>query len=312
MAEVQKIATREAYAKFLVRKGAERKDLVVLDADLSSSTKTIKFANEYPDRFVQSGISEQDLMAEAAGIALSGHVVCASSFAMFATGRAYEIIRNSIGYPEANVKVCATHAGITVGEDGATHQTFEDISLMRGIPGMTVVVPADAVSAEKLLDQVVDKYGPAYVRLGRSGVPVIYDEAEEIMLGKAKELRKGNDVTIIAAGIMVEAALAAADELSSEGISARVLDMHTIKPIDEEAIIKAAKETGAIVTAEEHSVIGGLGSAVAEVVVRNAPVRMETVGQHDTFGESGKPAQLLEKYGMTAADIVKTVKKLLG
>ena len=306
-----KIATRAAYGEFLVEKGAQRKDLVVMDADLSGSTKTKEFAKTYPERFVNCGIAEQDLMAEAAGIALSGHVVCASTFAMFAAGRAYEIIRNSIGYTNANVKVCATHAGITVGEDGASHQTFEDIALMREIPGMVVVNPADAVSAKKLLNEVVDTEGPAYVRLGRSGVPVIYDENSDIKVGTANTVREGSDVTIIATGIMVADAIEAAEELANEGVYARVIDMHTIKPIDETAIINAAKENGPIVTAEEHSVIGGLGSAVAEVVVQKQPVKMAMVGQKDTFGESGKPAELREKYGLTKADIVKAVKEVL-
>lgn len=306
-----KIATRAAYGEFLVEKGAQRKDLVVMDADLSGSTKTKEFAKTYPERFVNCGIAEQDLMAEAAGIALSGHVVCASTFAMFAAGRAYEIIRNSIGYTNANVKVCATHAGITVGEDGASHQTFEDIALMREIPGMVVVNPADAVSAKKLLNEVVDTEGPAYVRLGRAGVPVIYDENSDIKVGTANTVREGSDVTIIATGIMVADAIEAAEELAKEGVYARVIDMHTIKPIDETAIINAARENGPIVTAEEHSVIGGLGSAVAEVVVQKQPVKMAMVGQKDTFGESGKPAELREKYGLTKADIGKAVKEIL-
>lgn len=307
-----KIATRAAYGEFLVEKGRERDDLIVMDADLSGSTKTKGFAKAYPERFVNCGIAEQDLMAEAAGIALSGHVVCASTFAMFAAGRAYEIIRNSIGYTNANVKVCATHAGITVGEDGASHQTFEDIALMREIPGMLVVNPADAVSTKKLLNEVVDTDGPAYVRLGRSGVPVIYDVSSDIKIGKANVIREGSDVTIIATGIMVSDALEAAEELANEGVYARVIDMHTIKPIDETAIINAARENGPIVTAEEHSVIGGLGSAVAEVLVKNKPVRVEMVGQKDTFGESGKPAELREKYGLTKADVVKAVKNVIA
>lgn len=309
---MDKIATRQAYGEFLVKKGKERQDLIVMDADLSGSTKTKMFAEAYPDRFINCGIAEADLMAEAAGIALSGHVVCASSFAMFAVGRAYEVIRNSIGYTGANVKICATHAGITVGEDGASHQTFEDLALMRVIPGMTVVNPADAVSAEKLLNVVVDMEGPAYVRLGRSGVPVFYKPEDEIVLGKANTLREGSDVTIIATGIMVAEAVEAADALAEEGVKARVLDMHTIKPLDEEAILKAARETGAIVTAEEHSVLGGLGGAVAEVLACKVPTRMAMVGQHDTFGESGTPNELKAKYGMTASDIVKAVKEVLA
>lgn len=311
MAEIKKKATRAAYGEFLVREGANNEKLIVMDADLSGSTKTKEFAKVFPERFVQSGIAEQDLMAEAAGIALSGHVVCASTFAMFAAGRAYEIIRNSIGYTGANVKICATHSGITVGEDGASHQTFEDIALMREIPGMVVVNPADAVSAGALLKKVVDMDGPAYVRLGRASVPVLYDGDHQFQLGKAEMLRDGSDVTVIATGIMVSAAVEAAESLAEEGISVRVLDMHTIKPLDEEAVIKAAKETGKIVTAEEHSVIGGLGSAVAETVVRNCPVPVEMVGQKDVFGESGKPDELLKKYGMTAGDVVEAVKKLV-
>jgi transketolase len=311
MAEIKKKATRAAYGEFLVREGANNEKLIVMDADLSGSTKTKEFAKVFPERFVQSGIAEQDLMAEAAGIALSGHVVCASTFAMFAAGRAYEIIRNSIGYTGANVKICATHSGITVGEDGASHQTFEDIALMREIPGMVVVNPADAVSAGALLKKVVDMDGPAYVRLGRASVPVLYDENHQFQLGKAEMLRDGSDVTVIATGIMVSAAVEAAESLAEEGISVRVLDMHTIKPLDEEAVIKAAEETGKIVTAEEHSVIGGLGSAVAETVVRNCPVPVEMVGQKDVFGESGKPDELLKKYGMTAGDVVEAVKKLV-
>jgi transketolase len=249
-------------------------------------------------------------MGAACGLALSGKTVCASTFAMFASGRAFEIVRNSIGYTGANVKICATHAGITVGEDGATHQTFEDIALMRTIPGMTIVNPCDAVSAKLLLKQVVDFKGPAYVRLGRAAVPVFYDYSEKLELGKGHLLREGRDVTVIATGILVASAMEAASTLAEEGIDVRVIDMHTIKPIDEEIITKAAKETGKIVTAEEHSVIGGLGSAVAEVTSRTCPVRIAMVGQHDTYGESGKPAELREKYGMTAADIVNAVREV--
>ena len=310
IAKGDKMATRQAYGKVLVELGAENPNLVVMDADLSKSTMTADFGKAYPDRFFNMGIAEQNLYGTACGLALSGKTVCASTFAMFAAGRAFEIIRNSIGYTHANVKVCATHAGITVGEDGASHQTFEDIALMRTIPGMTVVNPSDGVSAMKLMRQVVDFEGPAYVRLGRAAVPVCYDEADEIVLGKGNQLRDGKDVTIIATGIMVNEALMAADQMAAEGIDARVIDMHTIKPLDEDIIVKAASETGVIVTAEEHSVIGGLGSAVAEVVVKKCPVKMAMVGQQDTFGESGKPDELKKKYGMTADDIVKAVKSL--
>ena len=309
--EIKKVATRESYGKTLVRLGEKNKDLVVMDADLSGSTKTGEFKKAFPERFFNMGIAEQDMYGAAAGLALSGKVVCASTFAMFATGRAFEIIRNSIGYTKANVKICATHAGITVGEDGASHQTFEDIALMRTIPGMTVVNPSDGVSAEKLIEQVVEMYGPAYVRLGRAAVPIVYDEDEEFEIGKAKTIREGNDVTIIATGIMVAEALDAADILKDEGIEARVIDMFTIKPIDTEVIVKAAKETGAIVTAEEHSVIGGLGSAVCEVTAEECPVKVRMVGQLDTFGSSGKPEELKKEYHMTAADIVAAARNIL-
>lgn len=307
-----KMATRQAYGKTLVELGEKYPELVVMDADLSKSTMTAEFGKTYPERFFNMGIAEQNLYASAAGLALSGKTVCASTFAMFASGRAFEIIRNSIGYTKANVKICATHAGITVGEDGASHQTFEDIALMRTIPGMTVINPSDGVSAKKLLEQAVAMNGPCYVRLGRAAVPVFYGEDAEITLGKGNLVKDGKDVAIVATGIMVNEAVIAAEVLAGEGIDARVIDIHTIKPIDEDIIIKAAQETKAIVTAEEHSVIGGLGSAVAEVVVKNAPVKMAMVGQQDTYGESGKPDQLKEKYGMTANDIVAAVKRVIG
>lgn len=307
----EKMATRQAYGETLLELGKKYENLVVMDADLSKSTMTAKFGAEFPDRFFNMGIAEQNLYGTAAGLALSGKIVCASTFAMFASGRAFEIIRNSIGYTGANVKICATHAGITVGEDGASHQTFEDIALMRTIPGMTVINPSDGVSAAELIRQAVSMEGPCYIRLGRAAVPVSYDKSEKFEIGKGKLIRKGSDITIIATGIMVNEALIAAEELSKEGVDARVVDIHTIKPLDEEIITEAAKETGAIVTAEEHSVIGGLGSAVAEVVVKNAPVRMAMVGQKDTYGESGKPDELRKKYGMTADDIKEAVRSLM-
>ncbi len=306
-----KIATRQAYGEVLVELGADHPELVVMDADLSGSTKTGMFAKAYPDRFFNMGIAEQGMYATAAGLALSGKTVCASTFAMFAAGRAYEIIRNSIGYNKANVKICATHAGITVGEDGASHQTFEDIALMREIPGMTVLNPSDAVSAKKLIRLAVDFDGPCYIRLGRASVPVFYGEDAQLEIGKGNLLREGKDMTIIATGIMISEAMEAAEALAADGIDARVIDIHTIKPIDEEIIIKAAQETGAIVTAEEHSVLGGLGSAVSEVVVKNCPVKMAFVGQDDVFGESGKPDELKAKYGMDKDAIIKAVKGLL-
>ncbi len=306
----EKIATRQAYGEILPVLGKEYPDLVVMDADLSGSTKTAEFRKVFPERFFNMGIAEQNMYGQAAGLALSGKIVCASTFAMFASGRAFEIIRNSIGYTHANVKICATHAGITVGEDGASHQTFEDIALMRTIPGMTVINPSDAVSAKKLLRQAVEMEGPCYVRLGRAAVPVYYKEEDEIILGRGKQLRDGKDLTIIATGIMVPDAMAAAEKLAEEGVDARVIDIHTIKPLDEEIILKAAAETGAIVTAEEHSVIGGLGEAVAHTVVKKCPVKMAMVGQQDVFGESGKPDELRAKYHMTAEDIVKAAKDL--
>ena len=315
-----KMATRQAYGKTLVELGAITPNLVVMDADLSKSTMTAEFGKAYPDRFFNMGIAEQNLYGTACGLALSGKVVCASTFAMFAAGRAFEIIRNSIGYTHANVKVCATHAGITVGEDGASHQTFEDLALMRTIPGMTVLNPSDGVSARALIKQAVAFDGPAYIRLGRAAVPTFYTEemAEKIKIGKGVCLRSGDkadgsaaDATVIATGIMVNEAMLAAGELTADGIEVRVIDIHTIKPLDVEIIVKAASETGAIVTAEEHSVIGGLGSAVAEVTATQCPVKMAMVGQKDTFSESGKPDELKAKYGMTAADIVRAVKQLV-
>lgn len=307
-----KMATREAYGKTLVKLGEKYPQLVVMDADLSKSTKTAEFGKAYPERFFNMGIAEQNMYGAAAGLALSGKIVCASTFAMFASGRAFEIIRNSIGYTKANVKICATHAGITVGEDGASHQTFEDIALMRTIPGMTVINPSDGVSAAKLLEQAVDMKGPCYLRFGRAAVPVFYGEDDVITLGKGNTVRQGKDVTVIATGIMVNEAFMAAEKLAEEGIDVRVIDIHTIKPLDEDIVIKAARETGAVVTAEEHSVIGGLGSAVAEVIVKNAPVKMAMVGQKDTYGESGKPDELKKKYHMTSDDIIDAVRTVLG
>lgn len=306
-----KTATRQAYGKALVEIGKENKDLVVMDADLSKSTMTAEFAKAFPERFFNMGIAEQNLYAVACGIALSGKVVCASTFAMFAAGRAFEIIRNSIGYTRANVKICATHAGITVGEDGASHQTFEDIALMRTIPGMTVVNPCDGVSAEALMKQVIDYNGPCYVRLGRAAVSDLYEDTSNVRLGKGNWLRRGKDLTIVATGIMVSDAMTAATELAAMGIEAGVIDMHTIKPIDEEILVEAA-QNGPIVTAEEHSIIGGLGGAVAEVVSRLHPTKIAMVGQQDTFGESGKPDELKKKYGMTAEDITKAAKQVIA
>ena len=307
-----KMATREAYGKALVKLGKINDDVVVLDADLSKSTKTNDFLKAYPNRFFNMGIAEQNLVGAACGFATAGKIPFASTFAMFATGRAFEVIRNSVCYPKLNVKICATHAGITVGEDGGSHQSVEDISLMRSIPNMTVVVPADGIEAEKMIFAAAEFNGPMYVRLGRSAVPTIFGEDYDFEIGKGVVLRDGNDVTIIACGIMVNEALIAADILKEENINARVINMSTIKPIDTELIIKAAKETKAIVTAEEHSIIGGLGSAVSEVVCENHPVVVKKVGMNDCFGESGTPNELLAKYGLTAKDIVEKVKEALN
>lgn len=308
-----KIATREAYGKALVELGAENKKVVVLDADLSKSTKTAKFKDAYPDRFMDMGIAEGNMMAVAAGLSTCDKIPFVSTFAMFATGRAFEQVRNSICYPKLNVKICATHAGITVGEDGASHQSVEDISLMRSIPNMTVICPSDAVEAEAAVKAVAEMDGPCYVRLGRSGVSVINDNADyKFEIGKAVQLREGKDAVIIATGIMVDAALEAYNNLAEEGIKVSVLNIHTIKPIDKEAIINVARQTGAVITAEEHSVIGGLGSAVCEVLSENLPTPVVRVGIKDTFGQSGKPAELLKAYKLTAEDIVKAVKKCIA
>ena len=306
-----KIATRQAYGEILAQLGTENENIVVLDADLSGSTQTKVFAKAPPDRFFNMGIAEQNMYAVAAGLAVSGKTVFASTFAMFASGRAYEIIRNSIGYPHANVKICASHAGLTVGEDGASHQCNEDLALMRTIPGMTVLNPADAPSAKKLIRAAAEMDGPVYVRLGRAAVPVFYDENQEFEIGKGLCLKDGTDCTVIATGVMVADAMEAAEKLEAEGISVRVIDMHTIKPLDEEIILKAAKETKGIVTAEEHTVMGGLGSAVAEVTAKNYPCKIKMIGVQDVFGQSGKPAELMAKYGLTADDIAAAVKELL-
>lgn len=305
---MKKIATRQAYGDALAEFG-EKYDIVVLDADLSKSTKTDVFKKKFPDRFFSTGIAEGNMMAVAAGLASCGKVVFASSFAMFAAGRAFEQIRNSIAYPGLNVKIGATHAGISVGEDGATHQSIEDISLMRSIPGMVVISPADGVEARLAVEAAIKHNGPVYLRFGRLDSPIIFDENDyKFELGKGIELKEGTDATIIANGLMVYEALKAREMLEAEGIKARVINIHTIKPIDEEIIIKAAKETGAIVTAEEHSVIGGLGSAVAEVLSEHYPVVLKKVGVEDKFGKSGKPLDLLKEYGLTAENIVEKVK----
>lgn len=309
---IKMIATRDAYGEALKELGGINEDIVVLDADLSGSTKTSVFKKEYPHRFFNVGIAEQNLIATAAGLATAGKIPFASTFAVFATGRAFEIIRNSVAYPKLNVKIAATHAGLTVGEDGATHQALEDISLMRSLPNMLVLCPADAVETKKCIYKAVEHNGPVYIRLGRSKVPVIFDDNYEFEIGKGVLLKDGNDITIIATGVMVSKALEAAEELEKEGISPRVINMPTIKPIDKDIIIKAAKETKGIVTVEEHSIIGGLGSAVAEVLVENHPTHMERIGTMDTFGESGDGGELLNKYGLNVENIVNKAKKLLS
>lgn len=307
----QKIATREAYGNALAEFGGDSR-IVVLDADLSKSTKTETFKKKYPERFFNMGIAEGNMMAVAAGMATCGKIVFASTFAIFAAERACEQIRNSICYPKLNVKIGASHAGISVGEDGASHQTVEDMAIMRAIPNMVVISPADAVETRHAVKAAIEHEGPVYLRLGRLGVPVLYDESSyKFELGKGICLSEGNDVTIIATGLMVHTALEAKDLLATEGIKARVIDMHTMKPIDREIIIKAAKETGAIVTAEEHNIYGGLGSAVAEVVVDSCPVPLKMVGIQDKFGKSGKPNQLFEMYGLTAANIVEKAKEAI-
>ncbi len=307
-----KIATREAYGSALVSL-AETYDFVVLDADLAEATKTVKFKKAYPDRFFDCGIAEGNMMSVAAGIATTGKPVFASSFAMFAAGRAFEQVRNSIGYPHHNVKIGATHAGITVGEDGATHQCNEDIALMRTIPGMTVINPSDAVEAEAAVKAALTNDGPFYLRFGRFAIPVINDNADyKFELGKGIQLADGKDVTIVASGLTVHMALEARETLAAEGISARVINIHTIKPIDREILVKAAAETGAIVTAEEHNIIGGLGSAVAEVICEECPVPMLRVGMNDTYGHSGTVPALLEAYGINPAVIVEKAKKAVS
>jgi transketolase len=311
MMKMKKMATREGYGKALAKLGAEQKNVVVLDADLSKSTKSYEFCKHYPERFFNMGIAEQNLMGTAAGLAASGKIAFASTFAIFATGRAFEQIRNSIAYPKLNVKIAASHAGLTVGADGASHQAIVDMSIMRSLPNMTVIAPADGVEAEKAVFAAAQYEGPVYLRLGRSAVPVIYGEEHEFKIGEASQLREGHDATIIACGIMVAESLQAAEELAEEGLTVRVINMATIKPLDQEAVLRAAKETGAIVTAEEHSIIGGLGSAVAEVLVENVPVPMERVGVKDVFGESGEPEELLVKYGLTIKDIKEAVYRVL-
>ena len=312
MADMIKKATRESYGEALVELADINEKVVVLDADLAEATKSGMFKKKCPERFFDCGIVEANLVGTAAGLSTCGKIPFISSFAMFLAGRAFEQIRNSIGYPHMNVKICATHAGISVGEDGATHQCNEDIALMRTIPGMTIINPADAVEAKKAVFAAAEHDGPFYLRFGRLAVPVIFDDDYPFEIGKGVELTEGSDVTIIATGLMVNEALIAAENLKAEGISARVINMATIKPIDKEIIVKAAAETGAIVTAEEHSVIGGLGSAVAEVLVETTPVPMLRVGVEDEYGKSGPAVKVLEKYGLCAANIAAKAKDVIA
>ena len=307
-----KIATREAYGNALAEFG-EKYDFVVMDADLSKSTKTDTFKKKFPERFINMGIAEANMITTAAGIASCGKTVFASSFAMFAAGRAFEQVRNSVGYPHLNVKIGATHAGISVGEDGATHQCLEDIALMRALPGMVVISPADAIEARAAVLAAIEHDGPVYLRFGRLSVPVYNDPATyKFELGKGIVLSEGSDITIIANGLLVPEAVKAAEMLKADGVSAEVINIHTIKPIDAELITKSVSKTGAVVTCEEHNIIGGLGSAVAEVLCENCPAPMERIGAKDKFGKSGKPAALLKMYEMTADDIAAAAKKAIN
>lgn len=309
---VKKIATRDAYGQALVKLGGENDKIVVLDADLSKSTKTADFQKVYPERFFNMGIAEQNLIGFSAGLAAAGKIPFASTFAIFAAGRAFEQIRNSVAYPKLNVKVAVTHAGISVGEDGGSHQAIEDLALMRSLPNMTVLVPADAVETYQIIKAAAEYQGPVYVRMGRLAVPVLFEESSySFTIGKANIIREGKDVTIIANGLMVAEALKAADQLKDQGIEVSVVNCASLKPLDEETIINLAKSTGAVVTVEEHSIIGGLGSAVAEVLSENCPVPLRRVGIKDTFGESGKPEELLIKYGLTSQEIVVAVEEVI-
>lgn len=313
MAEVKKIATRQSYGEALVELGNEHDDFVVLDADLAAATQTGKFKAAHPERFFDAGIAECDLMGIAAGIATTGHIAFASTFAMFAAGRAFEQVRNSIGYPHLNVKIGATHAGISVGEDGATHQCNEDIALMRTIPGMTVIVPSDDIEAKAAVRAAYELGGPVYLRFGRLAVPVINDTDDySFTIGKGVLMREGTDVTIVATGLMVAAALEAAEKLAAKGMSAEVINIHTIKPLDEELIVASARKTGKVVTCEEHSVIGGLGSAVCDALSAHCPTLVKKVGVQDVFGESGPAVDLLAKYGLDAAGVEKAVEEFLA
>ena len=313
MSQGKKIATRESYGRTLAELGKEHEDFLVLDADLAGSTKTAVFRKAFPERHINCGIAEQNMIGVAAGIAATGRVAFASSFAMFAAGRAYEQIRNSVGYPQLNVKIAATHGGISVGEDGATHQCNEDFALMRTIPGMVVMVPSDDVEAEAMVCAAYAHKGPVYMRFSRLATPVFNNpETYKFEIGKAITMREGKDVAIIAAGLPVASAMEAAEKLAAEGIEARVIDMHTIKPLDEAAVLRAAKEIGKIVTVEEHSVIGGLGSAVAEVLAEQCPAKLKRVGVYDRYTESGPAEALIHHYGLDGEGVYSAVKAFLA
>lgn len=312
MSDVKKIATRDGYGNALAELGREHEDVVVLDADLAAATKTGIFKKEFPERFIDCGIAEENMMGVAAGLAAAGKVPFASSFAMFAAGRAFEQVRNSIGYPHLNVKIGASHAGISVGEDGATHQCNEDIALMRTIPGMVIINPSDAVEARAAVRAAYEIDGPVYMRFGRLAVPVINDRPDyKFEVGKGIVLREGKDVAIIATGLCVNSALEAAEKLAKEGVQAKVINMHTIKPLDEDLVVEVAKETGKVVTVEEHSVIGGLGSAVCDVLCAKLPTSVLKIGVNDVFGESGPAVKLLEKYRLDGQGVYEQIKDFM-
>ncbi|MDP4125478.1 MAG: transketolase family protein [Bacillota bacterium] len=307
-----KIATRDAYGKALLALGAENQKVVVLDADLSKSTKTADFAKKYPERFFNMGIAESNLLGTAAGLATTGKIPFASTFAIFAVGRAFEQIRNSIAYPKLNVKIAATHAGISVGEDGGSHQAIEDVGIMRAVPNMVVLVPADGEETRQVILAAAEYKGPVYIRMGRLALPALFGEDYHFEIGKANVLKDGTDVAIMANGMMVSMALEAAAQLAAEGISVGVVNVASVKPLDEETIVQVAKQTRAVVTAEEHNIIGGLGSAVAEVLSEKLPTPIVRVGLKDTFGESGRPQELLEKFGLTKENLVDAVREVLA
>ena len=306
-----KKSTRQAYGEALVELGRQNNNVVVLDADLTKSTKTNLFQEEFPERHINVGIAEADLIGTAAGLATCGKIPFASTFAIFAAGRAFEQIRNTVAYPKLNVKIAPTHAGISVGEDGGSHQSIEDISLMRSIPGMVVLSPADATETKKMIFAAAEYNGPVYIRMGRLDVPVLFDDSYDFQIGVANTVKEGTDVTILATGLMTARALEAAEKLESEGVSVRVINVGTIKPLDGETVLKAAKETKFIVTAEEHSVIGGLGSAVSEFLSETYPTLVKKVGIYDVFGQSGKAEELLEKYELTATKLISVIKENL-